>query len=166
VLFQRQFLTAVALAHTGRLGEMKLAKIVLRGNPVCPVLPKVDVPEGLNWEMWLGQAPLVDYVQGPTGQSSNKRYRASRCHYEFRWWYEYSGGKLTDWGAHHVDIAQWALGMDHSGPTSVESTGKMPVEYENGYATVKDRYNTARTFDVKCKFPNGTELQLVSGGED
>lgn len=166
VLFMRQFLTAVALAHTGRLGEMKSAKIVLRGNPLSPVLPKVDVPTGLNWEMWLGQAPLVDYVQGTTGQSSNKNYPASRAHYEFRWWYEYSGGKLTDWGAHHVDIAQWALGMDNSGPVSVESTGEMPVPYENGYAKVDNRYNTAKKFDVKCKFPNNTELRLVSGNED
>ena len=105
----------MALAHTGRLGDIKSAKIVLRGNPLSPVLPKVDVPTGLNWEMWLGQAPLVDYVQGSTGQSSNKNYPASRTHYEFRWWYEYSGGKLTDWGAHHVDIAQWASAWTTAG---------------------------------------------------
>jgi predicted dehydrogenase len=167
VLFQRQFLLAVALAQSGRLGDMKLAKIVLRANPTCPALPKTDVPEGLNWEMWLGQAPLVDYIQGTTGQSTNKTYPASRCHYEFRWWYEYSGGKLTDWGAHHVDIAQWALGMDHSGPVSVDPTVcEMPVPYENGYPTVDDKYNCARKFDVTCKFPNNTELQIKSGSED
>jgi predicted dehydrogenase len=166
VLFQRQFLLAVALAHTGRLGEIKSAKVVLRGNPTCPALPKVDVPDGLNWEMWLGQAPLADYIQGTNAQSTNHAYPASRCHYEFRWWYEYSGGKLTDWGAHHVDIAQWALAMDNSGPVSVESTGEMAVPYENGYATVHDKYNCARKFDVTCKFPNNTELQIKSGNED
>ena len=53
--------------------------------------------------MWLGQAPLVDYTK-------------KRCHYEFRWWYEYSGGKMTDWGAHHVDIATWAIGADNTRP--------------------------------------------------
>ena len=52
--------------------------------------------------MWLGQAPLVDYIK-------------ERCHYQFRWWYEYSGGKMTDWGAHHVDIAQWAMQQDGVG---------------------------------------------------
>ena len=64
------------------------------------------VPEGLNWNFWLGPTPQVDYVP-------------QRCLYDFRWWYEYSGGKMTDWGAHHNDIAQWALGMDASGPVEV-----------------------------------------------
>ena len=64
--------------------------------------------------MWLGQAPKVDYIK-------------ERCHGEFRWWYEYSGGKLTDWGAHHVDIGQWAIGMDDSGPTTIEVVkGELP----------------------------------------
>jgi predicted dehydrogenase len=167
VLFQRQFLLAVAMAQAGRLGNLRSAKVVLRGNPTCSALPKVEVPTGLNWEMWLGQAPMVDYVQGTTSQSSNKAYPASRGHYEFRWWYEYSGGKLTDWGAHHVDIAQWALGMDHSGPTSVEPVlCEMSVPYENGNPTVDNKYNCARKFNVVCKFPNGTELQIVSGNED
>ncbi len=145
---------------------MRRAKIILRANPICQELPKTAVPTGLNWELWLGQAPLVDYMEGPNSQSSNKNFPASRGHYEFRWWYEYSGGKMTDWGAHHVDIAQWALGMDNTGPISVESTGTMPVPYEKGFPTVNDKYNCARQFDVKCKFPNGTELQILSGNED
>ena len=95
------------------LGDVKRVKIVIRANPVCPTLPKVDVPPELNWDMWQGQAPVFDFVQGEKSQSSNPRsYPAGRTHYEFRWWYEYSGGKLTDWGAHHIDIAQWAIGMD------------------------------------------------------
>jgi predicted dehydrogenase len=164
--FHRQFLLAVAMAHSGRLGNLQRVKIVLRGNPTCPSLPVVDVPKGLNWEMWQGQAPLADYVQGTNSESSNRSFPASRCHYEFRWWYEYSGGKLTDWGAHHVDIAQWAIEMDHSGPVSVESTGEMPVPYENGFPTVHDRYNCARKFNVTCKFPNDKEINIASGNED
>jgi predicted dehydrogenase len=120
----------------------------------------------LNWELWQGQAPVFDYVQGANSQSSNKSFPASRSHYEFRWWYEYSGGKMTDWGAHHVDIAQWAIEMDHSGPTSVETTGQMPVPYENGFATVHDQYNCPRKFNVTCKFPNGKEIVIDGGSED
>jgi hypothetical protein len=165
--FHRQFLLAVAMAHSGRLGNLERVKIVLRANPTCPALPNVAVPSNLNWEMWQGQAPLADYVQGSTSESSNKSFPASRCHYEFRWWYEYSGGKLTDWGAHHVDIAQWAIEMDHSGPVSVEPTVReMPVPYENGYPTVHDKYNCPNKFNITCKFPNGKEIVIASGNED
>ena len=84
--------------------------------------------------MWLGQAPKVDYIK-------------ERCHGEFRWWYEYSGGKLTDWGAHHVDIAQWAIGMENSGPNRIEVVyAEHPVEFRGGFPTVDDRYNTATAF--------------------
>ncbi len=57
------------------------------------------VPEGLNWDYWLGPAPKVDYVP-------------ERCHRTFRFWYDYSGGTMTDWGAHHNDIAYWASGNE------------------------------------------------------
>ena len=70
--------------------------------------------------MWLGQAPKT-------------AYRVHRCHADFRWWYEYSGGKLTDWGAHHVDIGQWAIGMEDSGPNSIEVVkGMLPIEFKGG----------------------------------
>jgi predicted dehydrogenase len=163
-LFDRQFLQVVALAHAGRLGKIKTVTCSIGGTARCPDLPKVDAPDGLNWELWQGQAPLAEYVQGTNSESSNHSFPASRCHYEFRWWYEYSGGKLTDWGAHHVDIAQWAIGMDHSGPTSVEvNSVKLPMPFENGYPTVKDRYNTAQAFNIKFQFPNGVELIVRDG---
>ena len=90
------------------------------------------MPSDLNWDMWLGQAPMTDYLQG--GFGNNKNYPDSRTHYEFRWWYEYSGGKMTDWGAHHVDIATWAIGMENSGPISVEGTAEHPVPFKRRHA--------------------------------
>ena len=74
----------------------------------------MPIPPELNWEMWLGQAPLVDYTE-------------KRCHYEFRWWYEYSGGKMTDWGAHHVDIATWGIGTDIAGPFRSKGPPSIPT---------------------------------------
>lgn len=154
-----QFLVAVALCREGRLGDIKKVQCAIGGSIASPVLPKVAVPSTLNWEMWLGQAPLTDYISAPTG-SSNKGYPASRCHYEFRWWYEYSGGKMTDWGAHHVDIAQWAIGMEGSGPTSVEGTAKHPVPFKDGWPTLDNQYNAATEFMVKANFPNQVEMTI------
>jgi predicted dehydrogenase len=106
--------------------------------------------------MWLGQAPRVDY-------------REKRCHYEFRWWYEYSGGKFTDWGAHHVDIATWALNEDGEGHGPLEIDGsdaKHPIPFKDGYPIADDSYNTSHDFDVKCTFPSGVELHVTSRGDN
>jgi predicted dehydrogenase len=142
------FLKAIAMIRDGRIGQVKKVQCAIGTYPLGKPPFKVEpVPAGLNWDMWLGQAPKVEYIP-------------QRCHYEFRWWYEYSGGKMTDWGAHHVDIAQWAIGMDNSGPLSVEGTAKHPVPFKDGYPTVDNEYNTAIEFLVTCMFPNGVEMVI------
>lgn len=153
---KNQFLKAVAIARSGRLGKITRVQCAIGGAPASDEIPVAEVPKNLNWDMWLGQAPMTDYLQGKFG--NNKKYPEARTHYEFRWWYEYSGGKMTDWGAHHVDIAMWALGMDNSGPISVEGTAKHPVPFENGMPTVSNRYNAATSFHVTAKFHDGAEL--------
>ena len=153
-----RFLGAVAMVHAGRIGKLRRVTCAIGGAPTSGPIPKADPPEGLNWEMWLGQAPLVDYRYAPDG-----RWGKSRCHYEFRWWYEYSGGKMTDWGAHHVDIAQWAIGQNGpgQGPTEIiPVSAEHPVPLENGMPTLDDRYNTATAFLVKAIFPGGVELVI------
>src|SRR5205823_5194069 len=84
-------------------------------------------------------------------KQGNHKY--TRCHYEFRWWYDYSGGKMTDWGAHHNDIAQWGLGMDESGPISVTGRGAIPEARPNCF-------NCHLTFEVTYVYGNGP-----NGGE-
>ncbi|MFN0055682.1 MAG: Gfo/Idh/MocA family oxidoreductase [Planctomycetales bacterium] len=158
------FLTAVALVQAGRIGKVQKVTCGINGAPTSDVIPEADVPPGFNWDMWLGQAPFTPFRLGKYG--NNKGYRESRTHYEFRWWYEYSGGKMTDWGAHHVDIAQWGIGMDHSGPVSVQGTAEHPCDYKNGYALQTDRYNVAHKFEVVCQFPNGVELLITSEGDN
>ncbi|RLT14701.1 MAG: gfo/Idh/MocA family oxidoreductase, partial [Planctomycetota bacterium] len=86
------FLRAVNMVHKGLLGDIQKVTVGINGSPTGGPFPVAAPPAEFNWDMWLGQAPKVDY-------------RTNRCHGEFRWWYEYSGGKFTDWGAHHVDIA-------------------------------------------------------------
>ena len=161
--FPQQFLTAVAICQAGRLGKIQKVECRIGGAPVSPEMPKAAVPSNLNWDLWLGQAPLAEYVSAPSGG----KYPHSRVHYEFRWWYEYSGGKMTDWGAHHVDIATWAIQMDNSGPNSVEGViAEHPVPFKDGWPTVSNKYNAAHKFDVKCMYPNGVELHILSDGEN
>jgi predicted dehydrogenase len=134
-----RFLTAVALCHHGRLGKIQRVECRIGGGDRGGPFKETDPPSHLNWDMWLGQAPLVPYIK-------------ERCHYQFRWWYEYSGGKMTDWGAHHVDIAQWAINALDTGPLSIEGT----AQHQN----IKNGYNTAIEFLITCKFKNGAEMVI------
>ena len=150
----RVFLLAVAMVRAGRIGKIRKVTAAIGGAPSGGPFPKEKPPEVLNWDMWLGQAPKVEYIK-------------QRCHSEFRWWYEYSGGKMTDWGAHHVDIGQWAIGMDESGPTSIEVVkSELPVEYKGGLPTVDDRFNTPTSFVVHAKFANNVTLEIRDDTEN
>ncbi len=149
------FLRAVNMVQKGLLGKIHTVTCSIGGGDVAKEdFKKTTPPETLNWEMWLGQAPKVEYIK-------------ERAHYQFRWWYEYSGGKFTDWGAHHIDIATWALNEDKEGNGPIEIDGtdaKHPVEYSHGYATSDVRYNTANDYVVKCKYASGVTLNVTSGG--
>jgi predicted dehydrogenase len=164
----QRFLQAVALVRSGRLGKIRKATCGINTAPASPPIPTAPAPKELNWEMWLGQAPLVDFriltSENPPKGFGQTYY--SRCHYEFRWWYEYSGGKMTDWGAHHVDVALWALGLDHTGPSSVRVvSSKFPQPLAKGYPTLDDRYNVATDFHVVAQFPE-VEVHITSDGDN
>jgi hypothetical protein len=91
----------------------------------------------------------------------------SNGHYSFRNWHEYSGGKLTDWGAHHVDIACWAIGASETGPSRVTPLEfSLPVEYRDGHPTVADQYNAATKFRIQADMPNGVEMIITSEGDN
>jgi hypothetical protein len=91
-------------------------------------------------------------------------YIDKRCHYQFRWWYEYSGGKMTDWGAHHVDIAQWGIGKETTGPHTVIPESQVhPVPFKGGHPTIDDCYNTATNFQVRCKFEGDVDIIIRNG---
>ncbi len=157
------FVKAMAIVQEGRLGRINKMEVSIGGAPTSPALPVAEVPRGLDWDRWLGPAPEVDYrflQPEATGNNKRKPRPHTNAHYEFRWWYEYSGGKLTDWGAHHVDIAMWALRLNGQteGPLSIGGTAKHPVEFKEGYAVQNDCYNTASEFRFSAKFPGDTEM--------
>ena len=165
------FVKAIAMVADGRVGKIKKVTAAIGPAPTCGPLPVAEVPEALNWDRWLGPAPAVDYrfLQGPATKDKNGKEKKPRpntnCHYEFRWWYEYSGGKLTDWGAHHVDIAAWALEQagqvgEHAGPTGISGTAKHPVAFKDGMPVERDRYNTATEFLFTVAYPDGIELVI------
>lgn len=165
----RRFLQAIALVRHGRIGAVKKVACAIGGMPASPVIPVAPVPEELDWEFWLGPAPKVPYRALPemrTGYGGGVPLY-SNAHYSFRNWHEYSGGKLTDWGAHHVDIACWALGASDTGPakvTPLEFT--LGCEYKDGYPVVDDRYNVATRFTIRAAMPNDVEMIIASEGDN
>jgi len=124
----------------GRLGKLRRVVVGVGRNPTGGPFAVEDPPPHLNWDMWLGQASWVPYTK-------------ERSHFTFRWWYEYAGGKMADIGAHQLDLAQWGMGMQHSGPIEIEGTATFP-DVPNGY-------NVATSFEVRMRYANGVEL--ISG---
>jgi predicted dehydrogenase len=108
-----EFRKACELVRNGRIGTVKQV-IVDVGPPSRPCdLPEEPMEPGLNWDMWLGPAPLRPYNSILSPRGVHKHFP------DWRNYREYSGGMMTDWGAHHFDIAQWGLGMDESGPVEI-----------------------------------------------
>lgn len=165
----QRFLQAIALIRDGRIGKVKKVTCGIGGSTPSPEIPVAQVPEGLDWDFWLGPAPKVEYralTEMRQGYGGGVPLY-SNCHYAFRDWHEYAGGQLTDWGAHHVDIACWALGAGDTGPskvTPIEYT--LGCDYKDGYPVVNDRYNVANKFRVQVPMPNGVELIITSEGDN
>lgn len=156
------FTKAIAIVAEGRLGKIKKVSCAIGAADTSPEIPVAEVPKNLDWDRWLGPAPKVDYrYQSPAEEEGKRRSRGkSNCHYQFRWWYEYSGGKLTDWGAHHVDIANWALKANGQteGPISIGGSAEHPVEFKDGWPVANDKYNTATKFNFSVKYADGAEM--------
>jgi predicted dehydrogenase len=159
------FVRAIAMVREGRIGQLKRVTCSVGGAPTSPPIAVVQPPKNLDWNLWQGPVADVPYrfLAGPNGETKSW----SRCHYEFRWWYEYSGGKLTDWGAHHVDIATWAMGKTDTGPISIDPVmAKHPMDFKDGYPTKDDQYNTATEFRINAAFADGMELTIQHGGSN
>jgi predicted dehydrogenase len=174
----QRFLDAIAIAHSGRLGSIKKVTVGINRNPFSKPLPALPPPPTLNWNMWRGPTADVPYrflKGGKAGQNLARSYGdgrkdASNCHYEFRWWYEYGGGKMTDWGAHHVDIAQWIIQQNGpgQGPQRLSPVMVVPsVEFdERGNPQQTDRYNVPQQFTVRAEFPQDVVMVITSEGRN
>ncbi len=130
----KRFRLACELVRNGRLGKLQQVKVVLptglRGGP----FQNTPVPEGFDFDFWLGQTPKVDHVK-------------ERTHFSFRYWHEYSGGTMTDWGAHHNDIALWGMGLDRSGPVEIEAEPLVQM--------IPGGYSAFSEYRVQYRYANG-----------
>ena len=139
-----EFRKACELVRNGRIGKLHTIKVGIPGNnrKCPPTWEAKPVPEGFDYDMWLGPAPWEPYTE-------------QRCHYQFRFILDYSGGQMTNWGAHYLDIAQWGNGADDTGPVEIEGKGDFP---ESGLFT------TSKKADITYTYANGVKLLLKTGG--
>jgi predicted dehydrogenase len=144
---EQNFQTAVELVRNGRIGTLKEVWVALpyfstKGGPFA----EESIPAKLDWNMYQGQAPAHAFTH-------------HRCHKIFRWWYEYAGGIVTDWGNHHVDIAHWAMDCESTGPIEVEARGIFPNAANVQSAAC---YNTPDRFFSRMKFACGIDVLFYS----
>ncbi len=139
----KKFRLACELVRNGRIGKLKQVNVFVPAGLREGPFTNVPVPAGLNWDVWQGQTPRVDYL-------------SQRCHVNFRWWWEYSGGPVTDWGAHHNDIARWAIGLD--GPTEI--VGRALTQ------PIPGGYTTPSEFEATLTWANGVKQVVKTTPDD
>ncbi len=140
-----EFWQACMLVRNGMIGDISEVHVGIPGpNHPGSIGKSTDPPAELNYDLWLGPAPL-------------KPYHAKRVHYNFRFWWDYSGGQMTNFGAHHLDIAQWGLGMDESGPVGVDGTATFHPE---------KLHEVTETCRLVYTYANGVKVTLGQGQKD
>lgn len=172
--FNQLFVKAAAMMREGRVGKCK--KITVALGPSRDSMDEeglknplllVDPPKQLNWDLWQGQCEVKPYreaaeMRDVTGWGAGHNF--GRAHRYYRWFYEYSGGKMTDWGAHHIDIALWAtdkLGEDAGKIKINPISAYHPVPLDDkGMPTKDDNFNTAVNFQVDLTFDDGLEMRV------
>lgn len=137
---QQHFRFACELVRNGRIGKVQTVRVGLPfGNGLTGAETTImDPPEGFDYDRWLGPAPWRPYSPG-------------RCHWNFRWISDYSGGQLTDWAGHHCDIANWAMDTEDKAPSRIEGRAKFP-DAENGL------YDTPPSYYFECQYDQGFKM--------
>ncbi|HPO68766.1 MAG TPA: Gfo/Idh/MocA family oxidoreductase [Anaerohalosphaeraceae bacterium] len=137
------FHQAAELVRNGRIGKVSYVEVGLPNGGRGPRYRQLEVPAAFDWQMWLGPAPWRPYQDFGRGN----------VHWDWRWIMDYSGGQLTDWAGHHVDIAHWGLGLDYSGPVEVEGKGEYPTE---------GIYDVPMAYDITCTYSTGLTMRIAN----
>lgn len=130
------------LVRNGRIGKLERIEVTLPDGTAFPDEAESPVPADLNYDLWLGPAPLAPYTANRTAWM------------HWRHVFDYSGGIFSDWGMHQFDTAQWANDTERTGPVEVQGRG-----------TINDgsMFNTFITFDVEYRYANGVRLRVKNG---
>ena len=134
-----KFRRAAELVRNGKIGKIQKIEVGLPTGGATDVKPVQEPPAGLDWDFWLGPAPYVPY--------------RGIVHWNWRWIMDYSGGQLTDWAGHHIDIAHWGMGWDRTGPTEIEGEGEYP---EDGI------YNVPTKYRFTCRYADGITMTVAN----
>jgi predicted dehydrogenase len=150
-----EFIHAVKIVQSGKLGKIKEIKACVGGSAKPYDLPEEPLPADLNWKAWLGPTPYIHYNQQLDPAITLDPEQNENFWGAWRWYKETGGGFQTDWGAHVYDIAQWAIGMDGSGPIKVIPPGQEGAKfltyiYENGTVMTEEQWDEPR--NLGCKF--------------
>ena len=137
------FHRACELVRNGRIGKVHKVEVGLPTGGSTDNKPVQPVPEGLDWDFWLGPAPWRPYCD----------FGRDRCHYQWRWIMDFSGGQLTDWAGHHIDIAHWGLDLDRTGPVEIEGRGVYPRD---------GLYDVPIEYKFTCKYANGIVMTVAN----
>lgn len=160
--YGNRFRDAVEAIWNGRIGKLKTIRIGVGEPAVACDLPKQEVPAGTDWDFWLGPAPERGYNEILCPKGIHKHFPAWRKYREF------GGGQIADMGAHHFDIAQWAMGTDRSGPREIvppndpKKTSGLRYIYANGVTMIHDEFEDGKRVDCLFEGTDGT----ISVGRD
>lgn len=143
--YEGRFRRAVELVRNGRIGKLHSIHVGVGSSPVLCDLPAEQLPEGIDWDRWLGPAPWRPFNQILCPTDVHDHFP------NWRLYSEYAGGIMSDWGTHHYDIAQWALDMDRSGPVEIHPPafglkGGLMFRYANGVKMYHGNDRNAVTF--------------------
>lgn len=135
----RDFHRACELVRNGRIGKVHTVEVGLPTGGSSDNKPIQPVPAGVDWDWWLGPAPWVPY--------------RGVMHWNWRWMMDYSGGQLTDWAGHHIDIAHWGMDLERTGPVEIEGKGEYPRD---------GIYDVPMTYRFTCKYANGVVMTVAN----
>ena len=143
-----QFKKACELVRNGRIGKLHTVHIGLPSDPAGGNTAEMPIPEGFNYDMWLGSTPQVYYTTDRVHSPTDFNSRGGWLRLE-----QFGAGMITGWGVHHIDIAHWGMNTELTGPIEVEATAEFP---KSGL------WNVHGNYEVSAKYANGVNMLMSS----